>query len=89
MFKSFRELFKGVSFGVNHDNNRQLGFSHPSSVGSNYDQNYNSNDDVLCDVYLKDGSTHQVKLVDAKDYIDQNKDKLIQKSHKFRRARLG
>ena len=89
MFKSFRELFKGVSFGVNHDNNRHLGFQHPSTVSSsNYDQNYNSNDDAIVSVYLKDGGTHQVRLVDSKDYIEQNRDKVTTRTRLARRPQF-
>lgn len=89
MFRSFREFFKGVGFGANHANNRHLGFAHPASVGSsNHGQSYNSNDDVIVSVYLKDGGTHQVKLVDSQDYIDQNRDKVIKKHHPARRPQF-
>jgi len=46
----------------------------------------NSNDDVIVDVYLKNGGTHQVRLVDAQDYIEQNKDKVIKKYQPARRS---
>jgi hypothetical protein len=45
----------------------------------------NSNDDVIVSVYLKDGGTHQVRLVDSKDYIEQNRDKVTTKYHPSRR----
>jgi hypothetical protein len=90
MFKSFLGFLKGDRFGVNHTDNRQLGFQHPPSTDiTNYDASYNSNDHVIFNAYLKDGSIHQVKLVDAEDYIEQNRDNIARKIPKFRRTRLG
>ena len=90
MFRSFREFFKGVGFGANHANNRQIGFAHPASVGSsNHGQSYNSNDDVVFNAYLKDGSIHQVKLIDAEDYLEKNKDNILLQPPVFRRPKLG
>lgn len=86
MFKSFREFVKSVGFGVS---DRQLGFAHPvATQGTGYTPDHNSNDDIIVGVYLKEGGTHQVRLVDAQDYIEQNRDKVIKRHHPARRPQF-
>jgi len=87
MFKSFREFVKSVGFGVN---DRQLGFAHPvATQGTDYTPDYNSNDDIIFNAYLKDGSIHKVRLADVPDYLEQNEDKILRQTPNFRRPRVS